>query len=63
MITSLERDIFPHLGTMPMDVIDKPLVTLKDVLHVEASTVGVATGPESALSLHDHLASPPYSPY
>jgi integrase len=26
VITSLERDIFPHLGTMPMDVIDKPLL-------------------------------------
>lgn len=26
VITSLERDIFPHLGTMPMGVIDKPLL-------------------------------------
>jgi integrase len=26
VITSLERDIFPHLGKMPMDVIDKPLL-------------------------------------
>lgn len=26
VITSLERDIFPQLGTMPMDVIDKPLL-------------------------------------
>jgi integrase len=26
VITSLERDIFPHLGSMPMDVIDKPLL-------------------------------------
>lgn len=26
VITSLERDIFPHPGTMPMGVIDKPLL-------------------------------------
>jgi integrase len=26
VITSLERDIFPHLGKMPMDEIDKPLL-------------------------------------
>ncbi|MBY0344456.1 MAG: integrase arm-type DNA-binding domain-containing protein [Sphingomonadales bacterium] len=26
VITSLERDIFPHLGTMPMGAIDKPLL-------------------------------------
>ncbi len=26
VITSLERDIFPHLGRMPMDEIDKPLL-------------------------------------
>jgi len=26
VITSLERDIFPHLGTMPTGVIDKPLL-------------------------------------
>ncbi|MEE4208328.1 MAG: integrase arm-type DNA-binding domain-containing protein [Parvularcula sp.] len=26
VITSLERDIFPHLGNMPMDEIDKPLL-------------------------------------
>jgi len=26
VITSLERDIFPYLGAMPMDVIDKPLL-------------------------------------
>jgi len=26
VITSFERDIFPHLGTMPMDEIDQPLL-------------------------------------
>lgn len=26
VITSLERDIFPHLGTMPLGAIDKPLL-------------------------------------
>ena len=26
VITSLERDIFPHLGSMPLAEIDKPLL-------------------------------------
>lgn len=35
VITSLERDIFPHLGKMPMDEIDKPLL-LSVLKRIEA---------------------------
>jgi integrase len=35
VITSLERDIFPHLGAMPMDEIDKPLL-LSVLQRIEA---------------------------
>jgi integrase len=35
VITSLERDIFPYLGKMPMDEIDKPLL-LSVLKRIEA---------------------------
>lgn len=50
MISSLERDSFPHLGAMPMDVIDKPLL-LSVLKKIEArGSIETARGVEQRVA-------------
>lgn len=55
VITSLERHIFPYLGTMPMDVIDKPLLlsVLKKIKG--RGSIETARGGETARRCHRSL--------